>query len=66
MDVTPIIDPLNDAQREAVTAPDQPLQIEPGKAGEVIWKFAKAGSLEFACNVPGHYAVKMISKFHAK
>jgi len=30
MDVTPIIDPLNDAQREAVTAPDQPLLVVAG------------------------------------
>ena len=29
--------------------------LEPKKMGEVIWKFAKAGKIEFACNVPGHY-----------
>ena len=27
MDVTPIIEPLNDAQRAAVTAPDKPQQV---------------------------------------
>jgi DNA helicase-2/ATP-dependent DNA helicase PcrA len=30
MDVTPIIDPLNDAQRAAVTAPDQPMLVVAG------------------------------------
>ena len=30
MDVTPIIDPLNPAQREAVTAPDEPLLVVAG------------------------------------
>jgi len=30
MDVTPIIDPLNDAQREAVTAPDHPMLVIAG------------------------------------
>ena len=30
MDVTPIIDPLNDAQREAVTAPDAPVLVIAG------------------------------------
>ncbi|MDH3977543.1 MAG: DNA helicase II [Gammaproteobacteria bacterium] len=30
MDVTPIIDPLNDAQREAVTAPDNPMLVVAG------------------------------------
>lgn len=34
--------------------------LEPGKSAEVIWKFAKAGELEFACNVPGHYAAGMV------
>ncbi len=30
MDVTPLIDPLNDAQREAVTAPDGPMLVVAG------------------------------------
>ena len=30
MDVTPIIEPLNEAQREAVTAPDEPLLVVAG------------------------------------
>ena len=34
--------------------------LEPGKSAEVVWKFAKAGDLEFACNVPGHYAAGMV------
>jgi uncharacterized cupredoxin-like copper-binding protein len=34
--------------------------LEPGKSAEVIWKYAKAGELEFACNVPGHYAAGMV------
>ena len=34
--------------------------LEPGKSGEVIWKFAKESSLEFACNVPGHYDAGMM------
>jgi uncharacterized cupredoxin-like copper-binding protein len=34
--------------------------LEPGKSAEVIWRFAKAGELEFACNVPGHYDAGMV------
>lgn len=34
--------------------------LEPGRSGEVIWKFAKFTDLEFACNVPGHYEAGMI------
>lgn len=29
--------------------------VEPGKTGELIWKFSEAKNLEFACNLPGHY-----------
>ena len=36
--------------------------LEPGKTGEVIWKFSKASALEFACNVPGHYDAGMVGK----
>lgn len=34
--------------------------LEPGKSGEVVWTFAKAGKTEFACNVPGHYDAGMM------
>jgi len=37
--------------------------LEPGKSGEVIWKFAKAVDIEFACNVPGHYESGMRGSF---
>lgn len=29
--------------------------IEPGKTGTLVWRFAKDGVFEFACNIPGHY-----------
>ncbi len=29
--------------------------IKPGESKELIWKFEKAQTFEFACNVPGHY-----------
>lgn len=31
------------------------LRLEPGKIGEVIWKFTNSGPFEFACLIPGHY-----------
>jgi len=34
--------------------------LEPGKSGEVIWKFPKDTELEFACNIPGHYESGMV------
>ncbi|MCB1744729.1 MAG: cupredoxin family protein [Gammaproteobacteria bacterium] len=38
--------------------------LEPGKSGEVIWKFTNAATIEFACNVPGHYEAGMVGRFH--
>jgi len=29
--------------------------VEPGDTQELVWTFAEATGLEFACNVPGHY-----------
>jgi uncharacterized cupredoxin-like copper-binding protein len=36
--------------------------VEPGKTQELIWKFAAATDLEFACNVPGHYDAGMMGE----
>ena len=38
------------------------LSLAPGDSGELIWTFTKAGKLEAACNLPGHYE----SGMHAK
>ena len=38
--------------------------LEPGQNGEIIWKFAEAQNLEFACNIPGHYASGMAGNFN--
>ena len=36
---------------------DEPskLTLAPGKQGEIVWQFTKAGSVNFACLMPGHY-----------
>jgi uncharacterized cupredoxin-like copper-binding protein len=36
--------------------------VEPGKTAELTWTFTKAGALEFACNIPGHYQAGMVGK----
>lgn len=36
--------------------------VEPGKTAELTWVFTKATSLEFACNIPGHYQAGMVGK----
>lgn len=36
--------------------------VEPGKTGEIIWTFNKAGSFDFACLIAGHYQAGMVGK----
>lgn len=36
---------------------DEPgkVSLAPGKQGEIVWQFTKAGTVNFACLMPGHY-----------
>lgn len=36
--------------------------VDPGQTRELTWKFTKDVSLEFACNMPGHYESGMVGK----
>jgi len=40
---------------------DEPnkVSLAPGKQGEIIWQFTKAGEVKFACLYPGHYDAGM-------
>lgn len=29
--------------------------VKPGKSGEIVWTFSKAGTFEFGCLIPGHF-----------
>jgi uncharacterized cupredoxin-like copper-binding protein len=40
--------------------------LEPGKSGEIVWKFSNAGTFEIACNVPGHYEAGMVGSLDVK
>ena len=33
--------------------------LAPGKSGEIVWQFTKAGRVDFACLQPGHYDAGM-------
>lgn len=35
------------------------VQVEPGEVKEVVWKFTKAGEVDFACLQPGHFEAGM-------
>ena len=34
--------------------------VPPGKTGEIVWTFNRAGSFEFACLIAGHYQGGMV------
>jgi len=47
---------------------DEPhmMHVSPGKSGEIIWQFTKAGDFEFACLIPGHFEAGMVGKVRVK
>jgi len=36
--------------------------VAPGKTGEIIWTFNRAGEFDFACLIAGHYQAGMVGK----
>lgn len=36
--------------------------VDPGKTGEIVWQFTKAGNFDFACLQPGHFEAGMKGK----
>jgi uncharacterized cupredoxin-like copper-binding protein len=42
------------------------VSVAPGKTGTLIWTFAKAGTLQYACHVRGHYVAGMVGQLTIK
>lgn len=40
-------------------ADENMVTVQPGESGEIIWHFTKAGKIDFACLLPGHYEAGM-------
>ena len=36
--------------------------VAPGKTGEIVWLFNRAGEFDFACLIPGHYEAGMVGR----
>ena len=36
--------------------------VDPGKTGEMVWRFSQAGTFNFACLQPGHFEAGMKGK----
>lgn len=40
--------------------------VKPGASGELVWKFTKPGSFQFACLIPGHFEAGMVGQITVK
>jgi len=36
--------------------------VAPGRSGEIVWTFTKAGEVYFGCLIPGHFDAGMVGK----
>jgi len=47
---------------------DEPymVHVDPGKTGEIVWTFNRAGSFHFACLIAGHYQAGMVGTITVK
>ena len=42
------------------------LMVDPGKTGELVWRFGEAGTVDFACLQPGHFEAGMHGQIAVK
>jgi uncharacterized cupredoxin-like copper-binding protein len=47
-------------------ADENMVSVEPGKSGELTWKFTASGKVDFACLQPGHFEAGMKGKVAVK
>jgi uncharacterized cupredoxin-like copper-binding protein len=45
---------------------DDMSHVPPGKTGEIVWTFNRAGDFEFACLVAGHFQAGMRGTIHVR
>jgi uncharacterized cupredoxin-like copper-binding protein len=51
--------PPASAHSHHVHAAPSMVHLDAGKSGEIVWRFNRAGTFEYACLVPGHYEAGM-------
>jgi uncharacterized cupredoxin-like copper-binding protein len=42
------------------------IRLAPGQRGGIVWQFDKAGTVNFACLIPGHMEAGMVGKIVAE
>jgi uncharacterized cupredoxin-like copper-binding protein len=70
-----VLDSISDLKRHAELMRKNPemehadenmVSVEPGKSGELTWKFTASGKVDFACLQPGHFEAGMKGKVAVK
>jgi uncharacterized cupredoxin-like copper-binding protein len=51
--------PPPSAHSHHVHASPSMVHLDAGKSGEIVWRFNRPGTFEYACLVPGHYEAGM-------
>lgn len=42
------------------------VHVDPGKQGEFVWQFNRAGEFNYGCLIPGHFEAGMIGRIRVK
>jgi uncharacterized cupredoxin-like copper-binding protein len=42
------------------------VHVKPGAKGEIVWRFNRAGTFQFACLIPGHFDAGMVGTITVK
>jgi uncharacterized cupredoxin-like copper-binding protein len=42
------------------------VDVEPGKRGQIVWQFTRAGRFDFACLRPGHFEAGMVGTINVE
>jgi uncharacterized cupredoxin-like copper-binding protein len=45
---------------------DNAVTLEPGKTGEIVWQFTRAGTFMFGCLMPGHVEAGMVGSISVR
>ena len=47
---------------------DEPhmIHVKPGRSGDIVWQFTRAGEFRFACLIPGHFEAGMVGQITVK
>ena len=70
-----VLGSLNELKEHAVMMRNMPdmrhsepnmIRLRPGQRSAIVWQFTQAGTVDFACTIPGHLEAGMVGKVLVK